>query len=152
MAKGKFIVIDGIDGTGKATQAALLVQRLRREGKKAKAVEFPNYYKNFFGKLLGEYLSGKYGDFIEMDPHVASVLYAADRFESSGQIRRWLAAGYTVVADRYVSANQIHQGSKITDEADRRLFLHWLEKMEYEVFKIPRPDLILYLQDRKSVV
>lgn len=143
--RGKLIVIDGIDGTGKATQTALLVQRFKREGIKVKAVEFPSYYENFFGKLVGEYLSGKYGDFIEIDPHIASVLYAADRFESSGKIRRWLSAGYSVVADRYVSANQIHQGGKIADEAERRRFLRWIEEMEYGVFKIPRPDMILYL-------
>lgn len=144
-AKGKFIVIDGIDGTGKATQAALLVERLRKEGRKVKAIDFPGYYRNFFGKLIGEYLAGKYGDFIEVDPHIASVLYAADRFESAPMIRTWLDEGYIVVADRYVSANQIHQGAKIDSPAGRKEFLHWLDKMEYGVFKIPKPDLILYL-------
>ncbi len=113
-------MIDGIDGTGKATQAKLLVQRLRREGQKVQAIDFPNYYKNFFGKLLGNYLSGKYGDFAEVDPHVASVLYAADRFESSPQIERWLKEGNIVVADRYVSANQIHQGGKIDGRASKQ--------------------------------
>ena len=145
MKKGKFIVIDGIDGTGKATQTALLAARLRKEGIKVKPVSFPNYYENFFGKLIGEYLSGKYGDFIEVDPHIASVLYAADRFESSQRIRKWLDEGFTIVADRYVSANQIHQGGKIDDEEDRIKFLKWLDDMEYGVFKIPRPDVIAYL-------
>ena len=142
---GKFIVIDGIDGVGKATQTELLVRRLRKEGMKVKAVEFPNYYKNFFGKLVGEYLSGKYGDFIKVDPHIASVLYAADRFESSTKLKKWLAAGYTVIADRYVSANQIHQGGKIQNEKKRKEFIQWLEKMEYGVFRLPRPDIIIYL-------
>ncbi len=141
----KFIVIDGIDGVGKATQTELLVRRLRKEGMKVKAVEFPNYYKNFFGKLVGEYLSGKYGDFIKVDPHIASVLYAADRFESSTKLKKWLAAGYTVIADRYVSANQIHQGGKIQNEKKRKEFIQWLEKMEYGVFRLPRPDIIIYL-------
>ena len=107
---GKFIVIDGIDGSGKATQTKLLTNRLKNLGVKVKAIDFPRYYDNFFGKLLGEYLSGVYGDFTQVDPRVASVLYAADRFESSQQIKKWLATGYTVIADRYVSANQIHQG------------------------------------------
>ena len=143
--RGRLIVIDGIDGVGKATQTALLARRLRKEGIKAKAVTFPNYYENFFGKLIGEYLSGKYGDFIKVNPRIASVLYAADRFESSDNIRKWIKDGYTVIADRYVSANQIHQGGKISNNKDRREFLKWLDEMEYGVFKIPRPDIILYL-------
>jgi len=143
--KGKFIVIDGTDGSGKATQTALLEKRLKKEGRKVKKIDFPQYYKNFFGKLIGECLAGDYGDFIALDPHIASVLYAADRFESSAQIKKWLAEGFVVLADRYASSNQIHQGSKITDVTKRRAFLKWLEKMEFGVFGIPKPDLIVFL-------
>ncbi len=143
--KGKLIVIDGIDGSGKATQVRLLSDRLKKEGVKIKTIDFPRYGENFFGTLIGEYLTGVYGDFIAMDPRVASVLYAADRFESSKNIRKWLDEGYTVVADRYVSANQIHQGGKIDDPKKRKAFLDWLDKMEHTVFAIPRPDLVIYL-------
>lgn len=145
MKKGKLIVIDGIDGSGKATQVALLEKRLKKEKIKVKTIDFPRYYDNFFGGLIGEYLSGKYGDFIAMDPRVASVLYAADRFESSGQIKKWLDEGYVVLADRYVSANQIHQAGKIDNPKVRKEFLKYLDTMEHEVFKIPRPDLVIYL-------
>ncbi len=145
MTRGKFIVIDGIDGSGKATQVKLLTQRLKRAKIKVKTIDFPRYRDNFFGALIGEYLSGQYGDFIQTDPRVASVLYAADRFESSAQIKRWLEAGDVVIADRYTSANQIHQGGKINDVKKRKQFLAWLDQMEYSVFKIPRPDLVIYL-------
>ncbi len=145
MKKGKLIVIDGIDGSGKATQAALLHKRLKKAGVKVKTIDFPRYYHNFFGKLIGEYLSGIYGDFITTDPRVASVLYAADRFESSKQIKAWLDKGFTVIADRYVSANQIHQGGKIEDPKKRKEFIKWLDLMEHKVFNIPRPDLVIYL-------
>lgn len=145
MKKGKLIVIDGIDGSGKATQTKFLDKRLKKEGYKVRSIDFPRYYDNFFGALIGDYLSGKFGDFIQTDPRVASVLYAADRFESSGQIRKWLDAGYVVISDRYVSANQIHQGSKIRSATKRRKFLLWLDKMEFEIFKIPRPDMVIYL-------
>ncbi len=145
MKTGKLIVIDGIDGSGKATQTKFLADRLKREGYKVKTIDFPRYYDNFFGALIGDYLSGKFGDFIQTDPQVASVLYAADRFESSQQIRKWLDAGYVVISDRYVSANQIHQGSKIRSATKRRKFLLWLDKMEFEIFKIPRPDTVIYL-------
>lgn len=143
--KGKLIVIDGIDGSGKATQTRLLEERLEKEGHTVKVIDFPRYKSNFFGKLIGEYLSGLYGDFIQMDPRVASILYAADRFESSKYIRQWLDKGYIVLADRYVSANQIHQGGKIRSTKERQNFLGWLEKMEYGTFGIPKPDLVVYL-------
>lgn len=139
------MVIDGIDGSGKATQTKLLTKRLKQEGWKVKTIDFPRYYDNFFGKLLGEYLSGVYGDFTEVDPRIASVLYAADRFESGKEIEKWLADGNVVVADRYVSANQIHQGGKVKETKERKKFLDWLGEMEYGVFKIPKPDLVIYL-------
>lgn len=142
---GKLIVIDGADGSGKATQAELLLMRLKREGHKVKTLDFPQYEKNFFGELIGRCLAGEYGDFIAVDPHIASVLYAADRFESKPIIEKWLSKGYIVVLDRYVSANQIHQGGKIADDKKRREFLSWLDEMEFEIFGLPRPDGIIYL-------
>jgi dTMP kinase len=145
MQKGKLIVIDGIDGSGKATQVKILKQRLLKEGVKVKTIDFPRYETNFFGSLIGEYLSGLHGDFIAMDSKIASILYAADRFESSAQIKKWLDEGCMVLADRYATANQIHQGGKIDDLKKRKEFLAWLYKMEYGVFGIPKPDLVIYL-------
>ncbi|MBV9349717.1 MAG: deoxynucleoside kinase [Patescibacteria group bacterium] len=146
MAKrGKLIVIDGTDGVGKATQTKLLVARLKREGVKVKTLDFPQYYDNFFGHFIGAMLTGQYGDFLHMDPFVASVMYAADRFESKPKIEKWLRKGYTIVLDRYVSANQLHQAGKIKDPKKRKYFLKWLDTMEYTVFGLPRPDLIIYL-------
>ena len=143
--KGKLIVIDGTDGSGKATQVALLTEHLKKEGKKVKVVDFPEYYKNFFGAFVGHCLAEQYYNFLNVHPKIASVLYAADRWESSEEMRNWLKKGYIVIANRYVSANQIHQGGKTKDTKRRNDFLKWLDQMEYEVFGIPRPDLTLYL-------
>lgn len=143
--RGRLIVVDGIDGSGKATQTELLRDRLTEEKVPVKTIDFPRYEDNFFGELIGHYLSGEYGDFIKTDPRVASTLYAADRFESSRTIRTWLGKGYTVIADRYVSANQIHQGGKFDDARERREFMDWLDRMEHTVYGIPRPDLVIYL-------
>jgi dTMP kinase len=143
--RGKLIVIDGSDGSGKATQTRLLLARLKQEGYKIKTLDFPQYEANFFGKLVGKCLTGEYGDFIAVDPHIASVLYAADRFESKSKIEHWLKAGDIVVLDRYASANQIHQGGKIHDAKKQKEFLQWLDRLEHDVFGIPRPDLIVYL-------
>ncbi len=143
--KGKLIVIDGADGTGKATQTKATIDRLRQNGFDVETLDFPRYYDNFFGGLIGECLAGKHGSFIDVDPYIASVLYAADRFESKDVIKGWLAEGKTVILDRYCSSNQIHQGGKIQDPEKRRLFLEWLDLMEHDKFGIPRPDLIIYL-------
>ena len=143
--KGKLIVIDGTDGSGKATQVDLLTKRLKKEGHTVKVVDFPEYYKNFFGEFIGHCLSEQYYNFLSVHPKIVSVLYAADRWESSYEMREWLSKGYIVIANRYVSANQIHQGGKTKDLKRRNDFLKWLDKMEYEVFKIPRPDITLYL-------
>lgn len=143
--KGKLIVIDGTDGSGKATQVALLVKRLKKDGRIVKVMDFPEYYKNFFGAFIGHCLSEQYYNFLNVHPKIASVLYAADRFESSKELKEWLKKGYIVVANRYVSANQIHQGGKIKSAKKRNDFIKWLDKMEYEVFGIPRPDFTIYL-------
>lgn len=145
LQKGKLIVIDGTDGSGKATQVELLSNRLKKEGYKVKNVDFPEYYKNFFGKFIGHCLSEQYYNFVKVHPKIASVLYAADRWESKNDIEDWLKKGYLVIANRYVSANQIHQGGKIKNVKKRTEFLKWLDEMEHKVFKIPRPSIVIYL-------
>lgn len=143
--RGKLIVIDGTDGSGKATQTDLLVEHLKKDGYKVKIVNFPDYYSNFFGKFIGHCLSEQYYNFVKVHSKIASVLYAADRYESKSKIENWLKDGQIVIADRYASANQIHQGGKIANTKKRAAFLEWLAEMEYEVFKIPKPDAVFYL-------
>lgn len=146
MQTGVFIVLDGNDGSGKATQSELLRAALAETGIEAVKMDFPAYDRNFFGALLGECLAGKHGDFLHLDPKIASSLYALDRLESAPQIREALAAGEVVIADRFTSSNQMHQGGKIADEREREEFLTWLAQMEHEVLGIPRPDTIIYLK------
>lgn len=149
---GKLLVIDGADGAGKATQTKLLVERLRSEGRVVETLAFPRYDDNAFGQLLRECLDGKRGDFSTLDPRIASVLYAADRYVARPQLESWLAAGSVVVLDRYVSSNMLHQGSKIIgDQAALTEFLSWLDHVEHTLFGLPRPDLILYLDVPYSV-
>jgi dTMP kinase len=143
--KGKLIVIDGTDGSGKATQVKLLHARLTKEGHTVKLLDFPEYYKNFFGGFIAECLSEPKYNFAKLDPKIASVLYAADRFESKKKTEDWLSKGYVVIANRYVSANQIHQAGKIDGPKERKEFLTWLDTMEHTVFGIPRPDIVVYL-------
>lgn len=143
---GKLIVIDGGDGAGKATQVALLVKRLRAYGHKVETLDFPQYTQNHFGKLIRECLDGKRGDFMAIDARIASTLYAADRFESKPRLEQWLEEDKVVILDRYVSSNMLHQGAKINDPEKLDSFLGWLDHMEHEIFAIPRPDQIIYLE------
>ena len=150
--KGKLIVIDGTDGSGKATQTELLIKHLKKDGRKVKVVDFPDYYSNFFGKFIGHCLSEQYYNFVKVHPKIVSVLYAADRFESKDKIKKWLKEGNIVIANRYASANQIHQGGKVANLKKRESFIKWLAEMEYEVFKIPKPDIVFYLSVPISIV
>jgi dTMP kinase len=144
--RGIFVVLDGNDGSGKATQSKLLSEFLSRTGTENLRIDFPGYERNFFGKLVGECLAGKHGDFVHIAPKIASSLYALDRLESSIQINEVLSNGGVIVADRFASSNQIHQGGKISNEEERAEFLVWLDRMEHEVLRIPRPDVIIYLK------
>lgn len=143
--KGKLIVIDGLDGSGKATQTKLLLKRLKKEGYKVGVTDFPQYYTSFFGRVVGRYLSGEFGKVNQVNPYLASILYALDRFEAKGKMKKWLSEGKIIISNRYVSASQIHQTAKIKGRKEKEKFLKWLEKMEFKIFGIPKPDLILYL-------
>lgn len=139
--RGKLIVLDGTDGSGKTTQFKLLVETLEAEGHQVATVDFPQYGSKSAGPLE-EYLNGKYG---QLNPYAASIFYAIDRFDVSLQIRQWLEQGKIVVANRYVTANAGHQGGKIEDRFERLKYFKWLDNLEYVTFGIPKPDLNIIL-------
>lgn len=153
MAKGKLIVIDGTDGSGKATQTQLLIERMRREGYSTETMAFPRYGEKSAGPVELYLREKKYGPPGKLDPKIGSIFYAVDRFDAAPQIREWLDAGTHVVLDRYVSANMGHQGSKMADPAERREFFAWNEELEYDIFGIPRPDdtIILHVPANVSI-
>ena len=141
---GKFIVIDGTDGSGKATQTKILVERLVSLGFKVEMVDFPQYGKKSAG-LVEKYLNGEYGEADEVGPYRASIFYACDRYDASFKIRKWLEQGKIVIANRYVTANMGHQGGKIANPLERKNFFAWLYELEFGIFNIPKPDLNIIL-------
>lgn len=143
--RGKFIVIDGTDGSGKTTQLNLLKEKLLSEGHIVEVADFPQYNTKSAG-MVEEYLSGKYGSASEVDPYKASIFYAVDRFDASDTIDKWLDEGKIVLANRYTSASLGHQGGKISNPLERKIFFNWLFDLEYKIFEIPRPDLTIILQ------
>lgn len=141
---GKFIVIEGTDGSGKATQTGLLVERLKQAGHKVAMVDFPRY-SNPSCYFIEKYLNAGYGDISEIGPEKASLFYALDRFDASSDVRAWLADGAIVIANRYVASNMGHQGSKIEDPAARKNFFKWVHDLEYVTLGIPKPDVNILL-------
>lgn len=143
--KGSFIVIDGIDGTGKATQTKCLVERLNKEGRRAISISFPRHGLPS-ATMADLYLEGKLGGKeLTSNPYLVSAFYAADRYLNAHEIREALNQGTTVVCDRYVAANMGHQGSKIESDEERKLFFEWLYDYEYKKLGIPFPDINIVL-------
>jgi len=143
--KGKIIVIDGTDGSGKTTQLHLLKEKLQAEGFGVEIADFPQYNHKSAG-MVEEYLSGKYGGVNDVTPYQASIFYAVDRFDFSKQINNWLAEGKIILCNRYTSSNMAHQGCKIENPLERKVFFNWLSELEHDILKIPRPDLCLILR------
>lgn len=143
--KGKLIVLEGTDGSGKATQAHLLAQHLEREGVSFREIDFPRY-GNPFAEPARLYLEGALGKHPgDVNAYAASVLYAVDRFASYKE--DWgtaYEAGELILANRYTTSNAVHQASK-EPEDKRQEFLRWLYEFEYDRLGLPRPDLTLYL-------
>lgn len=152
MKRGKFIVIDGTDGAGKATQTHLLVKRLQKAGYKVRVEDFPQYGKKSAGPVE-DYLTGIYGTAKDLGAYIPSVFYAVDRFAAAERIRKHLDQGFVVVSNRYVTANMAHQGGKIKNPRMRDKYFKWLLDLEYKFFQIPKPDLeiILHLPPKISL-
>ncbi len=144
MKKGKLIVVDGLDGSGKATQTKLLIKKFKKNNYKVVTIDFPQYF-SFFGQMISKYLKGEFGKAKNVSPYLCSILYAADRWQNKNKIEKWIKQGKIIICDRYVSSNQIHQGGKIKTKEEKQNFLKWLDELEFKFFKIPKPDLILFL-------
>ena len=143
--RGKLIVFEGTDGSGKATQSRLLCERLARENIPYQHINFPRYGKPS-AAMVQEYLDGNLGKHPgDVNAYAASLFYAMDRYASYKQ--DWgpfYEAGGLVVADRYTTSNAVHQASKLLP-GERKDFLRWLFDTEYRLMGLPEPDLVLYL-------
>ncbi len=143
--KGKLIVIDGGDGSGKTTQATLLVDYLKTQKIPVKYVDFPQYRRTFHGKTVGRFLTGEFGGINQVSPYLASLAYALDRASAKREMDEFLASGGVIIANRYATSSMAHQAAKFTNEAERAEFLKWIYELEYKVHKIPKENLVIYL-------
>ena len=139
------IVLEGSDGSGKATQTTRLYERLQNLGVDVIRVSFPNY-ESESSALIKMYLRGDFGATAEeVNPYAAATFYAVDRFASFQSWKDFYAGDGVILADRYVGSNMAHQSAKIRRKADREKFLNWLDSFEYKRLKLPRPDLTIFL-------
>lgn len=143
---GRLFVIEGVDGSGKATQSARLKERLIAENKEPLCLTFPDYDSDS-SVIVKKYLAGDFGKNAEdVTPKIASTFFAVDRFVSFKT--KWEKAyndGEIIIADRYTTSNMIHQAAKLDTTEEKNEFLDWLEDYEYNLYSLPRPDLTIFL-------
>ena len=150
--KGKLIVIEGTDCSGKETQTKLLKDRFTKDGIECVRYSFPNY-DSPTGKIVGgPYLGKSYicpcwfpEGAVNVNPKVSSLFYAADRLYNIGKIKEMLKSGTNVILDRYVYSNLAHQGGKIKDKIEREKMYKWLDTLEFELLELPEADIKVFL-------
>lgn len=135
------VAVEGVDGSGKGTQARLLEERARAEGLSARVFSFPRYGHNAFSEAAARFLNGEFGD---APPELAALPYAGDRWVAKPEIDAALHAGELVICDRYVASNMAHQGARVAGD-ERVRVLETIGRIEYGLYALPRPELTILL-------
>ena len=151
--RGQLIVFEAGDGSGKATQTRKLFERLSTTSDRAvHKISFPDY-QAASSALIKMYLRGEFGTHADdVDAYAASTFYAVDRYASfKTNWKKYYDAGDIIIADRYVTSNMVHQAVKLNAPIERKNFLTWLDDFEYEKLKLPRPDLVIFLDMPPSI-
>ena len=147
---GVLIAIEGVDGAGKHTQVRALRRELERRGKPVSEYSFPDYHCSHLGVTIKEMLAGRFGDASKIHPALSAPLFALERAEKRAAIRQDLAAGLTVICDRYVYSNYAHQACRLP-QGERQLFRIWLEKLEFGTLGLPQADVTVLLDVEDQV-
>lgn len=144
--RGRLIVIEGTDSSGKETQTAILFERLSEKISNIRKISFPNYESPACAPVK-MYLAGEFGtDAEKVNPYPASTMYAIDRYASyKTDWGKFYNDGGIIITDRYTTSNMVHQASKIDNSQEKEMYLSWLEDLEYSKMGIPRPDLVIFL-------
>lgn len=141
--KGRFIVFEGADGSGKSTQTKLLKEYLEKKGHKVKMLDFPRYEESHFGFLVRRLLRGEFGKFERVHPYLAVLPYMIDEVLMAPQLKAWLSQGLFILSDRYFTSNFGHQLAKLKTEKERDEMRLWLINAGYGELGILKQDLVL---------
>ncbi len=141
----KFIVIEGIDGSGKSTQIGMLMKYLENRSIPYRHIHFPRTDAPYYGELIARFLRGDFGNIGRVDPYLVAMLYAGDRKDAAPLLKSWLDSGCILLLDRYVYSNVAFQCAKINNQKEREALRQWILSLEYEHNGIPRPDLNILL-------
>ena len=141
---GLLVAIEGIDGSGKGTQAARLLDSLREQGTRCQLFSFPRYKETQFGAKIGDFLNGRFGNLDQVNPFLVSLLFAGDRFESRQLLLDAIRVNDVVLCDRYVASNIAHQAAKVVGE-ERTELIQWIQYIEYQLYGLPQADCTLFL-------
>ena len=139
------IVLEGLDGAGKSTQVKMLKEYLLKRFPDLEYIHFPRYEAPVYGDLISRFLRGEFGDNSEVHPQLVALLFAEDRHGAAPLMKEALAAGKTVLLDRYVYSNIAYQCAKLKDPAEKARLRDWIFNTEYGDFALPVPDLNLFL-------
>jgi dTMP kinase len=141
----KFLVVEGVDGSGKSTQIKLIMKHLEEKGILYQYIHFPRTDAPVYGELIARFLRGDFGNLQSVDPYLVALMYAGDRMDAATTIREWLHQGFLVLLDRYVYSNIAFQCAKLLRPEERERLRDWILEMEYGYNKIPKPDLNILL-------
>ena len=144
MKKGRLIVIEGNDGSGKTTQVNLLLKYLKNKKIPYKTLDFPRYYDSFFGEFLAEFMRGEHGKLETTDPYLLTFPFALDRAGAKDEIMKWLDKGFLLIFNRYATTNMAHQGGRLSKK-ERKKFVDWNMELEYKINKLPKEDKVVFL-------
>ncbi|NBC83188.1 MAG: dTMP kinase [Bacteroidetes bacterium] len=140
-----FIVIEGLDGSGKSTQLKLLQNYLSQHLIPFEYLHFPRLDTPLFGELISMFLRGELGELNEVNPYLVALMYASDRHDAAAMLNKWRKDGKTIIADRYVYSNIGYQCAKLENEADREKLANWIFELEFNHYQIPKPDINIFI-------
>src|SRR6056297_2648415 len=140
-----FVVVEGLDGSGKSTQVALLKEYLKKESIPFKYLHFPRLEEGVYGKLIARFLRGEMGANDQVDPYLVALIFAGDRKDATPVMEQWMEEDYLVIVDRYVYSNIAFQCAKLYDFQEQKKLADWIMELEYREHMLPVPDMNIFL-------
>jgi len=141
----KFLVVEGVDGSGKSTQIRMIMNFFDERKLPYRYIHFPRTESPFYGEMVARFLRGDFGSIDTVDPYLVAMLYAGDRKDAANKISEWLSSEKIVLLDRYTYSNIAYQCAKINDSSDQYKLMKWILNLEFEHFAIPKPGLNIFL-------